>query len=496
MILELLLVHEVVIRAYDFPHSGLWALIRQNMAKETNMKSISSYIVNIILLYFAFMTAAFAANECRIQYGWNTGNSFQGTFKNNSGYLFLNKGQVKFVNKTRMNFIKNLNNNQVKVFLTNVISSPITLNKNQRNPAGGMYAGTPKFVKIQCLNTAASSAPSASGGVSVNVSASALITSLLSSGRTPSFIAGQLVSKFNLNVQTIANLFMKANISADDTVSVLKNRFKLPQATARRILLRARFQSGLIMAALNKYYGMAQTAAKRTADAARSRARQTQTRTNRTISRMNTNNFSSVVVTAAVEELKGWFLFATISQRRCKVTASNAIAGAGVFTSRHRWRGRVKDALIKAKVAGKVASAWDKAYKDAFENWARNVTIPSLPMYPTFAAFPGPVAPETLNVPMPLGVFVSQGLIGMSPRALTNDILNNTRKIGGSRYMREIRKFAALLSARFTKFLAAAPVINVKGYGTVPSFKRNRAPGPVVGGCFGRNVLGNAVGTL
>lgn len=37
-----------------------------------------------------------------------------------------------------------------------------------------------------------------------------------------------------------------------------------------------------------------------------------------------------------------------------------------------------------------------------WENWQRSVSLSGLPLYPSFAAFPGPMAPPTPNVPVPV----------------------------------------------------------------------------------------------
>ena len=46
-------------------------------------------------------------------------------------------------------------------------------------------------------------------------------------------------------------------------------------------------------------------------------------------------------------------------------------------------------------------------------------------MYPPFAAFPGPMAPPTPNVPMPLIAFASPGEVGLSPAMLKTTMIAN-----------------------------------------------------------------------
>jgi hypothetical protein len=121
------------------------------------------FMLLFVLLLVSFSSVSYGGNECKIKYGWNTGNSFNGTFKNHSKTMYLDKGETKTINKKRMNYVKNLKSRKVKFYLKH--ASDMTLGKNQRNPGGGTYVGTVKLKKVKCLNTASSS-NSSSGSVS------------------------------------------------------------------------------------------------------------------------------------------------------------------------------------------------------------------------------------------------------------------------------------------------------------------------------------------
>ena len=122
------------------------------------------FMLLFMLLEISFSSVSYGANECRIKYGWNTGNSLQGTFKNHSNPIYLNAGETKTINKNRMNYVKNLKSEEVKFYLDN--ASNVTLGKNQRNPGVGTYVGTVKLVKAKCLAT--SSSASTSGGSNIS----------------------------------------------------------------------------------------------------------------------------------------------------------------------------------------------------------------------------------------------------------------------------------------------------------------------------------------
>ncbi|CAN0503317.1 unnamed protein product, partial [Discosporangium mesarthrocarpum] len=98
----------------------------------------------------ATSTSALAAKECRIQYGYNTGNSLNGTYKNKSKKIFLNKGQTKTINRSRLNYVKNLKKRNVKFYLTKAPN--IVLAKNKRFPSNAYFVGgVVKLLKVKCL---------------------------------------------------------------------------------------------------------------------------------------------------------------------------------------------------------------------------------------------------------------------------------------------------------------------------------------------------------
>ena len=113
------------------------------------------FMLLFVLLVVSFSSVSYAGNECKIKYGWNTGNSLQGTFKNHSNTIYLDKGETKTINKNRMNYVKNLRSQEVKFYLDN--ASDVTLGENQQNPGAGTYLGTVKLVKAKCLTTSSSS---------------------------------------------------------------------------------------------------------------------------------------------------------------------------------------------------------------------------------------------------------------------------------------------------------------------------------------------------
>jgi hypothetical protein len=113
------------------------------------------FILLFVWLVVSFSSVSYGGNECRIQYGWNTGNSLQGTFQNHSNTMYLDKGETKTINKNRMNYVKNRRSRKVKFYLEN--AADVTLGEDQRNPGAGTYVATVKLKKVKCLDPAGSS---------------------------------------------------------------------------------------------------------------------------------------------------------------------------------------------------------------------------------------------------------------------------------------------------------------------------------------------------
>lgn len=132
-------------------------------------------------------------------------------------------------------------------------------------------------------------------------------------------------------------------------------------------------------------------------------------------------------------------------------------------------------AIAQAAIAGISA---------VFERWRASVSIPGLPWYPLFAAFPGPVAPPMPNVPTSLASLSASGLGALlSPssleKAMSQAASHAVRAKGAPIFSRISVHAAPLLGAS----IAGSMVRNVLGQGPVPTF----APpvilvGPVVNG--------------
>lgn len=120
-----------------------------------------------------------------------------------------------------------------------------------------------------------------------------------------------------------------------------------------------------------------------------------------------------------------------------------------------------------------------------FTQWQTRVTVPGLPWYPMFVAVPGPFAPPTPNVPMPLMVCISQSLSKLiSPTELESTIKS---ALPDSMRSAEADTFIYMLSVQlgnyFTSWLTSQQVMMVMGMGPVPTYNPPYVPvGAVVNG--------------
>ncbi|MBC2695181.1 MAG: hypothetical protein HF982_07895 [Desulfobacteraceae bacterium] len=104
-------------------------------------------------------------------------------------------------------------------------------------------------------------------------------------------------------------------------------------------------------------------------------------------------------------------------------------------------------------------------------------------MYPAFAVFPGPMAPPTPNIPIPLVTFSSPGESGLSPGTLKSTMDANLADPEALHASDLFDAIANAFNTVFQIFKTSTLVQNVLGMGPIPSFAPPVVPaGPVVAG--------------
>lgn len=134
-------------------------------------------------------------------------------------------------------------------------------------------------------------------------------------------------------------------------------------------------------------------------------------------------------------------------------------------------------------LARDMANGIAEAFSDSFFLWQNAVTVPGLPWYPAFVAYPAAIAPPTPNVPMPLISCVSSKIAKVTVSSELADTIKQALPQPLSSETAFINRVAAGLALGASTWIASSQVMNVLGYGPVPSFAPPYVPaGPVVGG--------------
>jgi hypothetical protein len=139
----------------------------------------------------------------------------------------------------------------------------------------------------------------------------------------------------------------------------------------------------------------------------------------------------------------------------------------------------------KAKYRDAVAKGVSKAFKD----WQGQVMIPGLPLYPAFAAFPGPMAPPMPNIPVPLiacpsammtSIIMPSTMKQNMIDALDGDLKNKDKD---KQHEALFEAIATVLALAFLMWLPQQMVMLMLGKGPIPTFAPPYVPvGPVMGG--------------
>ncbi|MEQ9398602.1 MAG: hypothetical protein RJQ04_05490 [Longimicrobiales bacterium] len=187
----------------------------------------------------------------------------------------------------------------------------------------------------------------------------------------------------------------------------------------------------------------------------------------------------------ALEDADAWILGSALDQESCLIHANVVTASPGALVG-PGFEGNVAARVEAAGAPPEVADAWQASFEEAFLAWADNVTIPGLPWYPAFVAWPGPHTDTLPNVPMPLGALISSGSGAMTPPGLLQRLSESIPGAQSPGAPVALSTFATEVGASFGVFLATAQVMNVMGSGPVPVFAPPPVPaGPVVSGrCY------------
>lgn len=131
----------------------------------------------------------------------------------------------------------------------------------------------------------------------------------------------------------------------------------------------------------------------------------------------------------------------------------------------------------------RMSTALANGFQTAFSKWMVSVNVPGLPWYPTFAAWPGPQAPPTSNVPSPLSALRMNATV-LFKANLKMEMVHELPSADRSdpTALAIVEAMAEAIDQAFKLWLNTTMVTQVLGSGRVPSWTPARPVGPVVGG--------------
>jgi len=129
----------------------------------------------------------------------------------------------------------------------------------------------------------------------------------------------------------------------------------------------------------------------------------------------------------------------------------------------------------------KYSNAIANAFGSLWQPW--HMGLSGILSYPTFAAFPGPMAPPTPNVPIPLITFTSAGETGLSPGSLKSMMEANLAEPDALHSSDLFDAISQAFNTVFQLFKTSTLIQNVQGTGPIPTFAPPFVPvGPVLAG--------------
>lgn len=171
-----------------------------------------------------------------------------------------------------------------------------------------------------------------------------------------------------------------------------------------------------------------------------------------------------------------------------KVSGPSAILTPGSLVSDTNLENRMLQILASSQVPREISAALAKVLAAAWNDWAAGFQIHVHTAYPSFAAFPGPVAPPTpAAAAPPLSQGSSAGEPSMKAPLLANRLNSAIRihatKAGGGNPDLAMKSLASWVEGSFNEWKNLAKLVGLMGKGPVPTYAPPYVPvGPVIMG--------------
>ena len=201
---------------------------------------------------------------------------------------------------------------------------------------------------------------------------------------------------------------------------------------------------------------------------------------------MDWNTIAKASQEAFREGVNEWIGKARI--RGGQVMGPTANLTPGSLVSDGNIESKIMQKLIGSQVPSEIARALAKELAAAWNGWAAGFQMQILSAYPTFAAFPGPVAPPTpaATGPVPLSNGSSAGEAGLQSSILVYKLGSAVKLHAGKASGppdQALKNLANWVESSFAEWKSLARLGGLMGKGSVPTFAPPYVPvGPVVMG--------------
>ncbi|MGE0116918.1 MAG: hypothetical protein AB7S71_15515 [Dongiaceae bacterium] len=200
---------------------------------------------------------------------------------------------------------------------------------------------------------------------------------------------------------------------------------------------------------------------------------------------MDWNSLAKLTREAFRDAVNDWIGKARI--RGGQVKGPDAMLTPGALVSDGNIESIMLERLNAARVPAEIARILARELAAAWNAWAAGFQAHLPSAYPSFAAFPGPMAPPTPAPPIALARGSSVGETSLRASVLAGKLgpalrLHTTKVRGGSPDQ-AIRSLAEWVDISFQEWKGLTKLVGVMGKGSVPTFAPPYVPvGPVVMG--------------
>ena len=141
------------------------------------------------------------------------------------------------------------------------------------------------------------------------------------------------------------------------------------------------------------------------------------------------------------QAIRAWLPAASLSG--VKIAGPLALGGKVIGPS---LKTTIKTAMTSANAPEATADKFAQAVADAWQTWHEGLSVPSLPLYPSFLVVPGSHAPPTPSVATPLATLSSSRASAISPQEIRSRLVGqlgaSAGETGAGRRDRHLRQHA------------------------------------------------------